>query len=370
MANPSLRDRIFFHVPLVPIYLCITYGLVLSLILVPSVQTYAIYGHRLFSSIPNLSSPEDFGLAPGKTVNMFIKSTDNATLGAWFVASEQHYRSAKTVDIPAALKERPTILFLHGATRTRASPHRVVLYSALSARLNANILAVDYRGFGDSSGVPTLAGVAEDARAAWDTLIALGAPPADILIVGTSLGCSVAGLLAADLGREDIRPRGLVLLAPFASVRTLMAEYYQFGWLPLLKPLTRVPALLRFVTDRLNHPFDTLSLVPEIYPSVLIAHAEDDEAVPHYHADTLFNAFIAPLFALAPAKFTGMDLAAQQAAMRSEVVTVLDIPAFGKLEEAQRDGRRFELLKTMKGGHDIGKVEGVQDAIGRMFGFL
>ena len=32
--------------------------------------------------------------------------------------------------------------------------------------------------------------------------------------------------------------------------------------------------------------------------------------------------------------------------------------------------RRVALLRTESGGHDIGKVEGVQDAVGRMFGFF
>ncbi|KAJ6615165.1 Alpha/Beta hydrolase protein [Mycena sp. CBHHK59/15] len=374
-AMSNSQEGILVRVPSVLIYFGITYGIVLALILVPFVQTHLVYGHhRGFSSIPNFSSLEDYGLAPGKTVNLYIKSADNTTLGAWFVMSEKYYHSlsfpVKAIDIPAALKKRPTILFLHGKTGHRAVPLRVPIYAAFSSRLDANVFAVDYRGFGDSEGQPTLAGVAADARAAWDYLTTLGAEPKDVLIVGHSLGTCVAGLLAAELSQEGISPRGLVLLAPFASVKTLMYEYYLFGFLPLLKPLVRVPTVSRFVTGLLTHRFDTLNLVPKIAGSVLIAHAEDDRAVPHAHADTLFNAFIDPLLPATPIQFDGKDLAAQQADMRKELVTVLKIPAFGKLEETQRGGHRFALLKTAKGTHDIGRVEGVQDVIGRMFGFL
>ncbi len=79
-------------------------------------------------------------------------------------------------------------------------------------------MAVDYRGFGDSEGHPTVQGVSKDARAAWDYLIRRGAKPEDILILGHSLGTAIAGLLTAELGKEGIRPRGTVL----ASVSCFM----------------------------------------------------------------------------------------------------------------------------------------------------
>ncbi|KAJ6558646.1 Alpha/Beta hydrolase protein [Mycena sp. CBHHK59/15] len=333
-AMSNSQEGILVRVPSVLIYFGITYGIVLALILVPFVQTQCNTGPAAVSSMDTIvvlfdsefSSLEDYGLAPGKTVNLYIKSAITRHLG--HVLHSLSF-PVKAIDIPAALKKRPTILFLHGKTGHRADPLRVPIYAAFSSRLDANVFAVDYRGFGDSEGQPTLAGVAADARAAWDYLTTLGAEPKDVLIVGHSLGTCVAGLLAAELSQEGISPRGLVLLAPFASVKTLMYEYYLFGFLPLLKPLVRVPTVSRFVTGLLTHRFDTLNLVPKIAGSVLIAHAEDDRAVPHAHADTLFNAFIEPLLPATPIQFDGKDLAAQQADMRKELVTVLKIPAFG-----------------------------------------
>jgi pimeloyl-ACP methyl ester carboxylesterase len=115
--------------------------------------------------------------------------------------------------IPVATRDKQTILFLHGNTGTRALSLRTVLYTAYTSRLNSNVLAIDYRGFGDSEGLPTEAGVAVDARTGWDYLIKQGARAEDILIMGHSLGTAVASLLAAQLGRENVVPRGLVLMS-------------------------------------------------------------------------------------------------------------------------------------------------------------
>ena len=84
---------------------------------------------------------------------------------------------------------------------------------AFTARLKANVLAIDYRGFGDSEGYPSVHGVSKDAHAGWDFLMRKGAKLEDVLIVGHSLGTAIAGLLSAELGHEGIHPRGMVLMS-------------------------------------------------------------------------------------------------------------------------------------------------------------
>lgn len=67
------------------------------------------------------------------------------------------------------------------------------------------MLAIDYRGFADSTGVPSQDGVVLDARTAWDWIaerIELGgAGPAheQIILLGHSLGTGVACALTAEL---------------------------------------------------------------------------------------------------------------------------------------------------------------------------
>ncbi|PPQ96974.1 hypothetical protein CVT26_006430 [Gymnopilus dilepis] len=343
--------------------------------------------------------PEHYGLAPGKTVNLKVQSSDNLTLGAWFIFSDQFYHSLpyppqpntnysfpNRQHIPAALKSHPTILFLHGNTGTRAHHLRTALYSAFTSRLGANVLAIDYRGFGDSEGHPTVSGVGKDARAGWDYLAGMGAKPQDVLIVGHSLGTAIAGLLAADLGRGGINPRGTVLMAPFSSVRKLIDEYYLFGFLPLLRPLSMIPLAPRLVTWSLVHRFDTLTLVSDIKSSVLIAHADNDKDIPVTHASLLFDAFLSPHLPSSPSlppnplSPTEWDNYTSQTSLRTgkrhEVVNTLDIEGYGVYEEMSKDvvkregGRKVALLRTRTGGHDVGRVEGVQDEIGRMLGLF
>lgn len=127
-------------------------------------------------------------------------------------------------------------------------------YQAFAARLRANVFAPDYRGFGDSTGTPSEAGLTLDARAAWDWLRESGAPAESVLVVGNSLGTGVAvqfvsTLEAEQLGRDEQgfeesaleRPRGVVLLAPFSNVETLLDTYYIAGLVPLLAPLRTFP---------------------------------------------------------------------------------------------------------------------------------
>ncbi len=205
---------------------------------------------------------------------MRIHTADNETLGAWFTFSDPFYAAHKAsllaspsssssspdpsspapaadidMHIRTALRTHPTILFLHGNGGTRALRSRVQHYQAFAARLRANVLAPDYRGFADSTGTPSEAGLLLDALAAWDWLHARGAVPENVLIVGNSLGTGVAVQFASALQEvqeleretEPQRPRGVVLLAPFSNIETLLDTYYIMGLVPLLAPLRIFP---------------------------------------------------------------------------------------------------------------------------------
>jgi abhydrolase domain-containing protein 12 len=180
------------------------------------------------------------------------------SIGAWFVLSDSFYHTIsipstqRDSHIPAALQTRPTILYFHGNAASRAAPYRVRKYSDFSSRLGANILVIDYRGFGDSAGKPSQDGLACDARAAWDWLIEMGAKSEDVLVVGHSLGTAVAARLAAELGREGVPIKGLVLLSPFSSMRTLLDTYSIFGILPIKAPLAIIPGSSRMLPSLLE----------------------------------------------------------------------------------------------------------------------
>lgn len=72
---------------------------------------------------------------------------------------------------------------------------------------SSNVVAIDYRGYADSTGVPSQAGLITDARTAWDwvaeRISAGGNDAADnIVVVGHSLGTGVTSALAGQLADE------------------------------------------------------------------------------------------------------------------------------------------------------------------------
>ena len=115
--------------------------------------------------------------------------------------------------------ERPVVIYLHG--NGGALSHRAGRFRALTDD-GTGLVAVDYRGYGGSTGHPTEAGLAIDAETAY-AFAAARYPAERIAIWGESLGTGVAVALAAR------RPAGrLVLEAPFTAAVDLAARQYPF----------------------------------------------------------------------------------------------------------------------------------------------
>ncbi|KAJ7126429.1 hypothetical protein C8R43DRAFT_897852, partial [Mycena crocata] len=205
-----------------------------------------------------------------------------------------------------------------------------------------------------------------------------------ILIVGHSLGTGVSALLAAELSDEQISPKGVVLLSPFSSISKVLETYSILGVVPLIKPLAMIPWAANLVKRTIIHTFDTETLVPRIKGPVLLAHAENDWDIPYSHSKALFDAFLAPLLPSAPAlPPNAVSLGeAQWAAFvaqrterlgaRDRLVTSVEMRHFGTVHEfTEEAGRKVVFVQTLAGGHDyLGVQEGVQDVMGRMFGFF
>ncbi len=199
------------------------------------------------------TTPADQGLA---YVDAAIGSTDGETLHGWFVP---HPRAAGTV------------LFLHGNAGNISD--RPLTLERLHA-MGLNVLMLDYRGYGRSTGQPSAKGTIVDARAAWHYLIQEQNQRAkDIIIYGRSLGGAVAIELASQTS-----PRAVIVESTFTSLSDMAADIYPY--LP-----TRL--LLR-------HRYPSVTTIAKLEAPLLIVHSDDDELIPPQHGQRLFDAATPP----------------------------------------------------------------------------
>jgi fermentation-respiration switch protein FrsA (DUF1100 family) len=160
--------------------------------------------------------------------------------------------------------DRPVVLYLHG--NGGALSHRAERFRALTAD-GTGLVAIDYRGFGGSTGRPSEAGLLIDAQTAYG-FAAARYPAARIAVWGESLGTGVAVALAAE------RPAGrLVLEAPFTSAVDLAARRYPF-----------VP-----VRWLMKDQFRSDLRVASVAAPLLVLHGARDTIVPIEYGERLFG---------------------------------------------------------------------------------
>jgi uncharacterized protein len=133
--------------------------------------------------------------------NVELQTPDGVTLRGWYLT-------------PAAPKHHLVYFYGNGGTVAR---HSVGLYW-LAEWLDADILALDYPGYGFSDGEATLDSLSKSTLVSYDAMASRW-PGESVVVYGFSLGSAFATWLA--LQRPGIP---LILHAPFTSA-TEMAEY-------------------------------------------------------------------------------------------------------------------------------------------------
>lgn len=150
-----------------------------------------------------------------------------------------------------------------------------VLVTASSSPLNAKqMLLMNYRGYGHSTGEPSQNALYQDALHIYNFAVdQKKISPSKIVLIGRSLGAAVATMLAAN--REV---GGAVLITPFDSMVSVASRHYSF---------VPVPWLLR-------HPFPSDEWARKARAPVLILAADHDAIIPASHAKRLFEAWRGP----------------------------------------------------------------------------
>ncbi len=155
----------------------------------------------------------------------------------------------------------------------------IIYFGGNSERIEGNIEAfqrifphytlylLNYRGFGESDGKPTEAGLYQDGLAIYDQL---KAEHAHISVIGRSLGSGVATWLAASRKLEK-----LILITPFDSAQEVAQKAYPYFPISLL----------------LKDKHDSWSRAKKIDSRVLMIIASDDAIISREHSDRLAEQF-------------------------------------------------------------------------------
>lgn len=175
--------------------------------------------------------------------DVWLRTADGVKLHSWWIP-------AKGAQF--------TFLVFHGNAANIAN--RTALYFFLRD-LPANVIAVEYRGYGRSEGWPSERGLYLDAQAAWDHAVhKCGISPRRIVVFGLSLGTAMAVDLAT---KRDVA--GILLVAPFASSRAVAWRVYPF-----------LPGVGFVVRSR----FDTAAKLSQVRRPILIVHCTRDPVLP------------------------------------------------------------------------------------------
>lgn len=154
---------------------------------------------------------------------------------------------------------RGVVFFLHG---NGGSLDSWFVNLDFYRRSNVDLVMLDYRGYGKSSGrIDSEAQLHADVRAAWDAIAPRYAGMHRV-VLGRSLGSGLAAALAA-----EVQPEVTVLVSPYFSMQALAAEHY--AWVP--------GAVLRY-------PLRTDLVLPRLRGQVLLVHGERDTLIEPAHS--------------------------------------------------------------------------------------
>ena len=163
--------------------------------------------------------------------------------------------------LPHANTNAPTLLYLHGTFRNLYQ--NLPKIDALRA-LGFSVLAVDYRGWGDSTAiVPDENSITADAAVAWAELQRRQPVAGARVVFGHSMGGAVAVRLAAGLQAGEIG--ALVLESTFTRLPDVAAEAGWFG---------------RLLGGFTSLQFDSLSRIAAVKAPLLMLHGSADTTVP------------------------------------------------------------------------------------------
>ena len=200
-------------------------------------------------------TPEDLGI---DYKDVHLKTEDGENLHGWFFPLD---------------KNSPLVLFFHGNAGNishRLDNVRLILDKKIQ------VFIFDYRGYGKSSGKPSENGLYKDGLAAWDYLVHKEKIlPDNIVLFGRSLGAAAA--IDVALKRQV---RSIIIESGFTSIKDMAKTIFLFSLLSFSLP---------------GH-YNNLEKISLIKIPKLIIHGVNDELVPFFMGEKLFNSSKEPKY--------------------------------------------------------------------------
>lgn len=198
-----------------------------------------------------------------------IKCEDGIYIHSWLMQNKSNTNTH-------AQNAFPTIIFFHG----NAGNIGIRLPNAVQMmkHLNANILLVEYRGFGESDDAKVNeAGLKLDAEAALRFAAThTQIDPNQVFVFGRSLGGGVAFHMAHYAEQQGISLAGVMVENTFLSISKMVDAL--------------MPYLAPFKALVLRIGWDSLEIAPRLNTPILYLAGEADELVPHSHMRGLYDA--------------------------------------------------------------------------------
>ncbi len=206
-----------------------------------------------------LRTPADLGI---DFETLSIPSSDNVWLHGWLLKTPSDVQG--------------TVLFFHGNAENISTHINNVYWLT---EFGYQVVLVDYRGYGQSTGKPFIEGALNDvvftARYVFNNNLAQDKP---VFVLGQSLGAALA--ITAFAEAEDLTNQvdGYIFEAAFADYQQIARDALSKSWLTwaLQYPLS-------WTVTSSYAPQDHIAALSDI--PVLFIYSKDDEIIPfhHYH---------------------------------------------------------------------------------------
>lgn len=187
---------------------------------------------------------------------------------------EEIHHYIPTLYLNSMVESKYLLIYFHSAGEDIKQAHGLLNYMRNSYQ--ANVIAMEYPGYGIYAGSSDGQRVNQDARVLYDFCIReLGFMEENIIVIGRSIGTGVAlELLKKGKDSKTRQPRSLVLISPFSNVKELAKQY--------------IGSLGKILV---KEKYDNLDNISTVHCPVFILHGKKDTVISIQHSHDLISNF-------------------------------------------------------------------------------